>query len=130
MTVNQLGDGYQHLAPYWYEPFDPTPFEEYQQVVIETSRKYYNQDGSCADLAMALAEIADETGEAIKWVKRDLRDAVRCHRDESCKWTDVDIKEGLTEEIGDSIWALVNLANIYGITLEDIIRKNVGKLCP
>lgn len=85
--------------------------EEYQ----EFCKKAWSATVQNNQLYFAVG-LAGEVGEVCEEVKKAYRDD-----------RDFD-KEKLTNELGDVLWYLTNIASRAGITLEEIMQKNVDKL--
>lgn len=64
--------------------------------------------------------IGGETGEIQEKIKKLVRDNDGVASQE--------FKDNLTKELGDVLWYLVGLANLYGITLDMIMEENIKKL--
>lgn len=60
--------------------------------------------------------LAGEAGEVVDYVKKAIGHGKEMNR------------ETLTEELGDVLWYISQLAHIHGITLSEIMRYNTGKL--
>ena len=59
--------------------------------------------------------LMNEAGEVGGAFKKEIRDHV-------------DNTELILDEMGDVLWYLTNLCTLYGITLSDLMHKNVSKL--
>lgn len=60
--------------------------------------------------------LAGETGEVVDYLKKVIGHGKELDR------------EKLTDELGDVLWYLSQLAHIHGITLSEIMRHNTGKI--
>lgn len=87
---------------------------EYQTEAIKT-----RQVASCQvpDPVIPLLGLAGETGELLSEYKKSLRDGG------SYKLA----KERIAEELGDLLWYLSNVADLFGLSLEDIGQNNLDK---
>lgn len=87
---------------------------------------YYDERGwSNLDIFIRIGFLAEETGE----VARAIR-ALEIGRDrpDEKQNSEMEMKQALTEELGDVLGNIVVIANKYGITLEDIFRLHKEKL--
>lgn len=84
-------------------------FDEYQDLACETL-------GPDADPRSLALGVGGEAGEIMEIIKKGFRPGAQ-----------VDV-EHLEEEIGDEMWYLAALADIYGLSLQDIALKNIKKL--
>jgi NTP pyrophosphatase (non-canonical NTP hydrolase) len=84
-------------------------FDEYQQEAIRTRK------GSADALYLAV-KLPIESGEAAQHVIKEVYHHKR-----------VDL-DALSEELGDALWYIANLANVYGLSVADIAAANIAKL--
>lgn len=90
----------------------------YQQLAQETDRVPSNKDeNSGIDLMVPLLGLAGETGELLSEYKKHLRDG-KSH---------LLFREKVSEELGDLLWYIANVAEKFGLELEDIAQKNLNK---
>jgi NTP pyrophosphatase (non-canonical NTP hydrolase) len=93
-------------------------FDEYQKKAMTTAHKAY--DDERMQQSIWVMGIAGESGEIIeKWKK------IIAYREG--KITQEDLDE-LGKEIGDVIWYAAVFANSLGLSLDEIMQKNVAKL--
>lgn len=86
---------------------------EYQAKAAETCLENSN---NYPYLVMGLAS---EAGEVADKFKKAIRDGIP----DTEKY-----KEGVTKELGDVLWYVANIARLMGVSLEDVMAKNVEKL--
>jgi len=84
-------------------------FEEYQSEAIKTRK------GS-ADAMYLAAKLPIEAGEAAQHVVKEAYHGKMLMPSE------------LAEELGDCMWYIANLCDMYGLSLDDIAAANIGKL--
>ena len=82
---------------------------EYQEFAFSTLLE------QCANTSYLTLGLCGESGEVAELIKKGIRD------------NNLDEKE-LAKELGDVLWYLSNLAELYGYTLEDIANINKNKL--
>lgn len=87
--------------------------KEYSKLIKRTLHDLDSKRDNNLHMALGLT---DEVGEVVKLFKKEL-----------AYGKPVDKKE-LEEEMGDLMWFLVNMADINGIDMEDVMEKNVEKL--
>jgi NTP pyrophosphatase (non-canonical NTP hydrolase) len=84
-------------------------FDEYQVEAIKTRR-------ASLDGVYLAAKLPIEAGEAAQLVIKEAYHGKR-----------VDV-ESLSEELGDCMWYIVNLASHYGLSVASIAEANIAKL--
>lgn len=91
----------------------------YQQEAQSTDRVPYKTDATTDDssLIVPLLGLAGETGELLSEYKKHLRDG-KAH---------LLFKDRISEELGDLLWYIANVAEKFDLKLEDIARKNLEK---
>lgn len=90
----------------------------YQQLAQLTDRVPSNSTGGAGiDLMVPLLGLAGETGELLSEYKKHLRDGE----------SHLLFKEKISEELGDLLWYIANVAEKSGLSLEDIAQKNLDK---
>ncbi len=93
-------------------------FAEYHQLILLTAKaEYHDLDPISPHIPLySLLEMVDEVGEVVKLAKKAARSG-----------SEMD-KAKLALEIGDALWALADLANTMGFTIEDVAALNNTKL--
>lgn len=89
-------------------------FKEYQDKAIKTRQSYPKEH----DIIVPFLGIVGETGSVISELKKKIRDG------ESY----TGFKKNLTEELGDVLWYIANIASQNDLLLEDIAEKNIKKI--
>ena len=86
---------------------------EYQQLAMTT----LNKDLDKRDILITgVMGLCGEAGEAIDLVKKWLAQGHELN------------EEKLIKEIGDVAWYIAEIATALGVTLEDVLEKNIAKL--
>lgn len=92
-------------------------FEEYQRQALTTA---HHHPDPLMDQTIWAMGVSGEAGEVIeKWKK------IVAYKDGKVS---ADDKAELAKEMGDVIWYVAVLAHSLGLSLEDIMQKNVQKL--
>ena len=86
---------------------------EYQQLAMVTLNKDLDEKDVLINGVMGLC---GESGEAIDIVKKWLSQGHELDRDK------------LIGEIGDVAWYIAEIATALGVTLEDVLERNIDKL--
>ena len=86
---------------------------EYQQLAMTTLNKDLDKRDILINGVMGLC---GEAGEAIDLVKKWLAQGHELN------------EEKLIKEIGDVAWYIAEIATALGVTLEDVLEKNIAKL--
>lgn len=86
---------------------------EYQQLAMTTLNKDLDKRDILINGVMGLC---GEAGEAIDLVKKWLAQGHELN------------EEKLIKEIGDVAWYIAEIATALGVTLEDVLGKNIAKL--
>ena len=86
---------------------------EYQALAMVTANKNLSMREMLVNGVMGMC---GEAGESIDLVKKHLFHGHELNRDK------------LTEEIGDVAWYLAETCTALGVTLEDVLSKNIEKL--
>jgi NTP pyrophosphatase (non-canonical NTP hydrolase) len=90
----------------------------YQQLAQLTDRVPSKSAGGAGiDLMVPLLGLAGETGELLSEYKKRLRDGE----------SHLLFKEKISEELGDLLWYIANVAEKSGLSLEDVAQKNLDK---
>ena len=88
-------------------------FNEYQKLAMRTAKKFDNISQMQADVGLGLA---GEAGEVADIIKKHLAGA-----------KELDLAH-LQEELGDIMWYLAEASECFGLSLEEIAKKNIEKL--
>jgi NTP pyrophosphatase (non-canonical NTP hydrolase) len=94
-------------------------FDNYQKEALRTDR-VPGGDGAddAASLIVPMLGLAGETGQLLSEYKKHLRDG-EAHRL---------FKERVSEELGDLLWYLANVASKFDLSLSDIAAANLAKV--
>jgi NTP pyrophosphatase (non-canonical NTP hydrolase) len=94
-------------------------FDSYQNEALRTDR-VPARDGAenSASLIVPMLGLAGETGQLLSEYKKHLRDG-EAHRL---------FKERVSEELGDLLWYIANVASKFDLTLSDIAAANLAKV--
>jgi NTP pyrophosphatase (non-canonical NTP hydrolase) len=94
-------------------------FNSYQKEALRTDR-VPARDGAddAASLIVPMLGLAGETGQLLSEYKKHLRDG-ESHRL---------FKQRVSEELGDLLWYIANVAKKFDLTLSDIAAANVAKV--
>src|SRR5436305_3219218 len=93
--------------------------DRYQKEALETDR--VPARGGSKDvlsLIVPMLGLAGETGQLLSEYKKHLRDG-EAHRL---------FKERVSEELGDLLWYVANVASKFGLSLSDIAAENLAKV--
>ena len=85
---------------------------EYQRFCKETAKKFDDKDKEILTWGLG---IAGEAGDVAGCIKKTFS-----HRD--------DQKNGIRENLGDTMWYIAMICNFFGWNLEDILEDNIEKL--
>jgi NTP pyrophosphatase (non-canonical NTP hydrolase) len=91
-------------------------FERYQKEALRTDRVPAHGD-DVASLIVPMLGLAGETGQLLSEYKKHLRDG-EAHRL---------FKERVSEELGDLMWYVANVASKFGLSLDDVAVANLEK---
>ncbi len=91
-------------------------FETYQKEALRTDRVPAHGD-DVASLIVPMLGLAGETGQLLSEYKKHLRDG-EAHRL---------FKERVSEELGDLMWYVSNVASKFGLSLDDVAVANLEK---
>jgi NTP pyrophosphatase (non-canonical NTP hydrolase) len=93
-------------------------FNEYQKLALKTAVKSY--DDPTLQKSIWVMGIAGEAGEVVeKWKK-----AIAYRQGEFTP----EQHDDFVKELGDVIWYIATLADSLGMTLEEVMQRNVKKL--
>lgn len=90
-------------------------FKQYQEAAAAT-RKSPQQEG--ADLFVSLLGLAGETGQLLSEYKKALRDGPSHELH----------KRRVSEELGDLLWYLSSVADLFDLSLDEVAQENVAKV--
>ncbi|MCP3473563.1 nucleoside triphosphate pyrophosphohydrolase family protein [Bradyrhizobium sp. CCGUVB1N3] len=95
-------------------------FDSYQKEALRTDRVPARDgtDDDAASLIVPMLGLAGETGQLLSEYKKHLRDG-EAHRL---------FKERVSEELGDLLWYLANVASKFDLSLSDIAAANLAKV--
>jgi len=92
-------------------------FETYQKEALRTDRVPAHGDDDVASLIVPMLGLAGETGQLLSEYKKHLRDG-EAHRL---------FKERVSEELGDLMWYVANVASKFGLALDGVAVANLEK---
>ena len=94
-------------------------FDSYQKEALRTDR-VPARDGTddAASLVVPMLGLAGETGQLLSEYKKHLRDG-KAHRL---------FKERVSEELGDLLWYIANVASKFDLSLSDVATANLAKV--
>lgn len=93
-------------------------FNNYQTEALRTDRVRMLGAGDAAALIVPMLGLAGETGQLLSEYKKHLRDG-QAHRL---------FKERVSEELGDLLWYIANVASKFDLVLSDIATANLAKV--
>ncbi len=85
---------------------------EYQKLCQKTAVKIRNKEKELMTWGLG---VSGEAGDVAGCIKKTI-----IHRDNQ--------KEGIRENVGDTLWYLAMICNFFGWNLEDIMKENIKKL--
>ena len=91
-------------------------FNSYQKEALRTDRVPARDDA--ASLIVPMLGLAGETGQLLSEYKKHLRDG-EAHRL---------FKERVSEELGDLLWYIANVASKFDLSLSDVAEANLAKV--
>ena len=86
--------------------------KEYQKLCKRTAKKFSDKEKEIMTWGLG---IAGEAGDVAGCIKKTVS-----HSD--------DQKEGIKENLGDTLWYVSMICNFFGWSLEDILKNNIKKL--
>lgn len=89
-------------------------FDEYQKSAMTTA-----QDDD-VEIMHRILGLVGESGEVAERIKK-------IYRDNNGDFAKLD-KQSFSKELGDVLWYIATLADVFGISLEDIAQTNVSHL--
>jgi NTP pyrophosphatase (non-canonical NTP hydrolase) len=94
-------------------------FNSYQKEALRTDRVPASDVAdNTTSLIVPMLGLASETGELLSEYKKHLRDGEAHHL----------FKERVSEELGDLLWYLANVASKFGLSLDEIASANLTKV--
>ena len=91
-------------------------FNSYQKEALRTDRVL--EHDAAASLIVPMLGLAGETGQLLSEYKKHLRDGEAHHL----------FKARVSEELGDLLWYIANVASKFDLTLSDIAAGNLAKV--
>jgi NTP pyrophosphatase (non-canonical NTP hydrolase) len=92
-------------------------FKTYQREALGTDRVPAKEPDDMASLIVPMLGLAGETGQLLSEYKKHLRDG-EAHRL---------FKERVSEELGDLMWYVANVASKFGLDLDEVAAANLHK---
>jgi NTP pyrophosphatase (non-canonical NTP hydrolase) len=89
-------------------------FDKYQEIAVSTKQKYPQE----YQLIVPFLGIIGETGSVISELKKKIRDGDSYTA----------FNNNLTEELGDVLWYIANIAHNYNIKLSEVAKNNTKKI--
>ena len=86
--------------------------KEYQKLCKKTAKKFDNREKEIFTWGLG---VAGEAGDVAGCIKKTFS-----HTD--------DQKEGLKENLGDTLWYIAMICDFFGWDLEDVMEENIKKL--
>lgn len=93
-------------------------FNSYQKEALRTDRVPGRGADDAASLIVPMLGLAGETGQLLSEYKKHLRDG-EAHRL---------FKERVSEELGDLLWYIANVASKFDLSLSDVAAANLAKV--
>ncbi len=94
-------------------------FDHYQKEALRTDRVPVRDNADeVLSLVVPMLGLAGETGQLLSEYKKHLRDG-EAHRL---------FKERVSEELGDLLWYIANVASKFGLELDEVAAANLAKL--
>ncbi|CAG0961402.1 MAG: nucleoside triphosphate pyrophosphohydrolase family protein [Rhizobiaceae bacterium] len=93
-------------------------FNSYQKEALRTDRVPARGSNPASSIVVPMLGLAGETGQLISEYKKHLRDG-EAHRL---------FKERVSEELGDLLWYIANVASKFDLPLSDIAAGNLAKV--
>jgi NTP pyrophosphatase (non-canonical NTP hydrolase) len=91
----------------------------YQKEALRTDRvPARDSPDATVSLIVPMLGLASETGELLSEYKKHLRDGESHHL----------FKERVSEELGDLLWYIANVASKFGLTLDEVAAANLAKV--
>lgn len=93
-------------------------FDRFQREALNTDRVPKRSSDDVLSLVVPMLGLAGETGQLLSEYKKHLRDG-EAHRL---------FKERVSEELGDLLWYIANVASKFGLTLNEVATANLAKV--
>ena len=93
-------------------------FNSYQKAALRTDRVPASDGNDASSIVVPMLGLAGETGQLLSEYKKHLRDG-EAHRL---------FKERVSEELGDLLWYIANVASKFDLPLSDIAAGNLAKV--
>lgn len=106
------------------EPFWVTP-EEYLDFLRQTKWYAHANQKDSGELAYMSLGLAGEAGEFVDLVKKVVRDH---GYDKPLEELSIDLQARLADELGDALWYLIQLADVFGLSIQELMAINMYKL--
>jgi len=87
--------------------------KEYQELCKKTAVDFDDDEKEILTWGLG---ISGEAGDVASCIKK-----VHIHKNEA-------VKDGIKENIGDTLWYVAMICNFYGWNLEEVLKENVEKL--
>ena len=87
--------------------------KEYQELCKKTAKKFDTEEKEILTWGLG---IAGEAGDVASCIKK-----VYAHDNH-------DVKDGIKENIGDTLWYMAMICNFHGWDFEDVLKENIEKL--
>ena len=87
--------------------------KDYQELCKKTAKKFDNDEKEILTWGLG---IAGEAGDVASCIKK-----VHVHGNHS-------VKEGIKENLGDTLWYVAMICSFYGWDLKEILKENISKL--
>ena len=84
----------------------------YQELCKKTAKQFSDKEKEIMTWGLG---IAGEAGDVAGCIKKTIG-----HKD--------DQKDGIKENLGDTLWYISMICNFYGWSLEEVLEKNIAKL--
>lgn len=86
--------------------------EEYQKLCRNTAKNFTDKDREISSWGLG---VAGEAGDLAGCIKKTI-------------YHDNDQRQGIRENVGDTMWYLAMICNFFGWELEEILAENINKL--
>ena len=89
--------------------------KEYQEACKRTAKEFATPETEIATWGLGIAGEAGDVASCIKKIFAQQNKAIS-------------IKEGMKENLGDTLWYVAMICNFYGWDLEEVLKENIKKL--
>ncbi len=86
--------------------------KDYQKLCRETAKKFDDKEKEIVDWGLG---IAGEAGDVAGCIKKTV-------------FHENDQRDGIRENLGDTLWYVAMICNYFGWDLEEILKENIEKL--